>query len=192
MSFHHINFIINSYNKMANKETTIKTIEECVEDFSMNHVSKRKEFGYKGLIWLALGVAAIIAQLIFDKENGSITMALLIVGISLIIYGLIVFLAKKDKYYYDGKPMTMHEFMFNSDRFDEIMKLYNEGKFSDMADVSRSSASKMKLIILHTNDYAIAFSQIYKFVGYDFEPADNVRVHDKTQCNSINTLVISY
>lgn len=192
MSFHHINFIINSYNKMANKENTIKTIEECVEDFSMNHVSKRKDFGYKGLIWLALGIAAIIAQMIFDKENGSLTMALLILGISLIIFGLIVFLVKKERYFYDGKPMTMREFMFNSDRFDEIQHLYNEGKFSEMADVSRSSASKMKLKILYANDYSVAFSQIFKFVGYDFEPADEVRVHDKTQCNSLNTLVISY
>lgn len=191
MSFHHINFIINSYNKMAIKENTIKTIEDSVEEISMNHVSKSKEFGYKGLIWFAIGVVALVAQT-FDQENGTITMALLIAGISLIIFGLIVFLAKKDKYYYDGKPMTMRDFMFNSDRFDEIMKLYNEGKFSDMADVSRSSASKMKLKILYANDYSIAFSQIFKFVGYDFEPADGVRIHDKAQCNNLNTLVISY
>ena len=176
---------------MANKENTIKTIEECVEDFSMNHVSKRKDLGYKGLIWLALGVAALIAQ-VFDKENGSITMALLIIGIGLFIFGLIVFLIKQERYYYDGKPMTMREFMFNSDRFDKIQGLYNDGKFSEMADVSRSSASKMKLKVLYANDFSIAFSQIYKFVGYDFEPAAELRVHDKAQCNSLNTLVISY
>ena len=177
---------------MVNKENNIKTIEECVEDFSMNHVIKRKDFDYKGLIWLALGIAAIIAQLIFDKENGYLTMALLIIGISLIIFGLIALLIKKERFFYDGKPMTTREFLFNSDRFDEIQRLYNEGKFSEMADVSRSSASKMKLKILYANDYSVAFSQIFKFVDYDFEPADGVRVHDKTKCNSINTLVISY
>jgi hypothetical protein len=61
-----------------------------------------------------------------------------------------------------------------------------------MLDISRSSASKMKLKVLFATDYSIAFSQIYKFNLYDFEPAEPVRVHDKAHCNSLNTLVITY
>ena len=173
------------------KDNTYATIEEGIEAFAMGHVTKRNEFGYKGLVWLALGVVAIVAQT-FDKENGTLTMALLMVGISLVIFGAIVFLNKKDRFFYDGKPMKMREFLFDSERFDDIMRLYNDGKFSEMLDVSRSSASKMKLKVLYATDYSVAFSQIYNFVGYDFVPAEQIRVHDKAQCNNLNSLVISY
>ena len=119
-------------------------------------------------------------------------MALLMVGICLVIFGAIVFLNKKDRFFYDGKPMKMREFLFDSERFDDIMRLYNDGKFSEMLDVSRSSASKMKLKVLYATDYSVAFSQIYNFVGYDFVPAEQIRVHDKAECNNLNSLVISY
>ena len=175
---------------MANNNK-ITTIEEGIEAFTMGHVTKRNEFGYKGLVWLALGVVAIVAQT-FDKENGTLTMALLMVGISLVIFGAIVFLNKKDRFFYDGKPMKMREFLFDSERFDDIMHLYNDGKFSEMLDVSRSSASKMKLKVLYATDYSVAFSQIYNFVGYDFVPVEQIRVHDKAECNNLNSLVISY
>ena len=79
---------------MVNNNNSIALIEDCVETLSMGHITKRKVFGFKGLIWFALGIAALVAQT-FDKENGSLTMALLIVGLSLAIFGLIVFLVKK-------------------------------------------------------------------------------------------------
>lgn len=175
---------------MANNNK-ITTIEEGVEAFANGHVTKRNEFGYKGLVWIAIGVAAIVAQT-FDKENGTLTMALLIIGISLVIFGAIVFLNKKDRFFYDSKPMKMREFLFDQDRFDEILRLYNDGKFSEMLDVSRTSASKMKLKVLYATDYTVAFSQIYKFAGYDFVPVEPIREHDKAQCNNLNSLVISY
>lgn len=174
---------------MANNK--ILTIEEGVETFSTGHVTKRKVLGYKGLIWVAIGVAFCVAQT-FDKENGSLTMFLLIAGQCLGIYGLIVFLAKKEKFFYDEKPMKMREFLFDQDRFDDVMKLYNDGKFSEMLDISRTSASKMKLKVLYATDFSVAFSQICKFVGCDFEPVEEIRVHDKEQCNNLNSLVVSY
>ena len=176
---------------MENKDNAIKTIEEGVEEFSMGHVTKRKGFGYIGLLWLALGIAAFIAQS-FDKENGTLTMVLLIAGMCLVSYGIIKFFVKKEQYLYDGRPMKMHEFMFDLDRFNDVMRLYNDGKFSDMLEISRSSAAKMKLKILVDNNYTVAFSQIYKFDNYDFAPAAPIRAHDKAQCMNINTLVISY
>jgi hypothetical protein len=166
-------------------------IEEYVEDFSVGHVTKRKVFGYIGLLWLAMGAAALVAQS-FTDDNSPITMFLLIAGISLVIYGVIVFFVKKERYFYDGRPMKMREFLFDKACFDDVMKLYNEQNFSDMLDISRSSASKMKLKVLFATDYSIAFSQIYKFNLYDFEPVEPVRVHDKAHCNSLNTLVITY
>ena len=176
---------------MANKDNSILGIDEGVEAFSLGHVTKRKVFGFIGLLWIALGAAALLAQT-FDKDNGSTTMFLLMVGLSLIIYGVIKFFVKKDRFFYDDKPMKMREFMFDAERYEDVMKLYNEGKFSDMADIGHSSASKMKLKVLFATDYSIAFSQIFKFVEYDFVPSEPIRVHDKAQCNNLNNLVVSY
>ena len=176
---------------MADKNDSIITIEDGIEAFSNGRVTKRKVFRYKGLILFALGVAAYILQF-FDKEDGAMTIFLLIAGQFFGVVGLFIFLARKDNYFYDGKPMKMREFLFDSERFDDIMRLYNDGKFSEMLDVSRSSASKMKLKVLYATDYSVAFSQIYNFVGYDFVPAEQIRIHDKAQCNNLNSLVISY
>ena len=155
---------------MANKDNSILGIDEGVEAFSLGHVTKRKVFGFIGLLWIALGAAALLAQN-FDKDNGSTTMFLLMAGLCLIIYGLIKFFVKKDRFFYDDKPMKMREFM---------------------ADIGHSSASKMKLKVLFATDYSIAFSQIFKFVEYDFVPSEPIRVHDKAQCNNLNNLVVSY
>ena len=61
-----------------------------------------------------------------------------------------------------------------------------------MVDISRNSESKMKLKFLYATDYSVAFSQIYKFVNYDFVPTNIVRKHDKAQCSNLNSLIISY
>lgn len=176
---------------MANNNNSIAPIDECVETLSMGHVTKRKVFGFKGLIWLALGIAALVAQT-FDKENGSLTMGLLMVGLSLTIYGLIVFVFKKERYFYDDKPMKMRDYLFDAERFDDLMKLYDDGNFGDMLDIGHASASKVKLRVLFATDYSVAFSQFYKFDYSDFAPATPVRIHDAKQCNNLNTLVVSY
>ena len=176
---------------MTNIVNTTAQIEECVETLSMGHVTKRKVFGFKGLIWFSLGIAALVAQT-FDKENGSTTMALLMFGLSLSVYGLIVFLVKKEHYFYNQKTMKMREFLFDQTRFSDVMCLYNDCNFGAMLNISRTSASKMKLKVLFATDYSVAFSQIFKFVDYDFTPVEPVRQHDTSQCATLGKLVAGY
>lgn len=178
---------------MANQENSIKTIEEGIVSFSNGKVSCINKFDYKGLIYLALGLAMLCLQIV-DEENGTLTMFLLIGGIGLALYGLITFLIHKPKYYFGSIPMKMRTYTFDADRYADFMKLYDAGDFSGMLDLPRSSASKMMLKILVDNDYLIAFSQVYKFTnqGYMFEPQCEIREHTPSECQKINTLVISY
>ena len=178
---------------MANQENSIQRIEEGVVSFSKSKVTIKKSFDYKGLAWFALGVIMLAAQ-VFDKEDGALTMSLLAAGLSLAIYGIIKFLVKKTGYYYGALPMTMYSFTFDADRYAEIMTLYDAGDFDKMTEIPRKSDAKMMLKILVDNNFTVAYSQVFKFTNqtYDFEPQCEIREHTPSECQKINTLVISY
>ena len=179
---------------MAEKNNSIQTIERDIVSYTNDRVTMTQTFGYKGIIWIVLGVLIFFTQF-FDKENGAWTMAALILGMSLGIYGLIVFLARKPQYVYEGKKsMKIREFMFDGDRYNDVEKLYEAGDFSGMLDIPHNAANKMMLKILYATDYSIAYSQLYKFSSetYNFEPQREIRIHKDAECQKINTLVISY
>ena len=168
---------------MAEKNNSIQTIERDIVSYTNDRVTMTQTFGYKGIIWIVLGVLIFFTQFL-DKENGAWTMAALIIGMSLGVYGLIVFLARKPQYVYEGKKsMKIREFMFDGDRYNDVEKLYEAGDFSGMM-----------LKILYATDYSIAYSQLYKFSSetYNFEPQTEIRIHKDAECQKINTLVISY
>ncbi len=176
--------------KMTNNFTNI---ENGISTFSNGKVTIEKKLNTTGIVWLIIGALMFVAQ-IFDKENGTITMALLMMGLCAVAYGIIVLFAKKTSYYFNGKAMKMYKFMFNADRSADVIRLYEAGEFGEMLDIPRNSAAKIMLKILVANDYSVAYSQIWKFSAenYNYEPSTEISEHDKAQCQKINTLVVSY
>ena len=114
---------------MAEKNNSIQTIERDIVSYTNDRVTMTQTFGYKGIIWIVLGVLIFFTQFL-DKENGAWTMAALILGMSLGVYGLIVFLARKPQYVYEGKKsMKIREFMFDGNRYNDVEKTLRGGRF---------------------------------------------------------------
>ena len=179
---------------MANSiNNNFVSIEDGISTFSNGKVSCKKTLNTMGIVWLVVSALMFVAQ-IFDKDNGTITMALIIMGLCAMAYGIIILFAKKIGFYYDGKPMKLYKFMFNADRYVDVLHLCEAGEFSNLLDIPRNSAAKMMIKILVDNDYSVAYSQVFKFSAqnYNYEPSTEIREHDKVQCQKINTLVVSY
>lgn len=168
-------------------------LEDSISSITNEKVEIKKVVNRTSIICLVAGALMFVVQTL-DKNDGAWTMFLLIMGICTLAYGAISLGVKKTGYFYDGKRMMVKRFLFDADRYAEVLRLYDEGKFSGMLDIPRNSAAKMMLKVLVSKDYAVAFSQLYKFspLSYNFEPSCPVREHDAAQCENINTLVISY
>ncbi len=177
----------------SNNNNNFVTIDNGIYDFTGGKVTSKKSLNTMGFVWLAVGALMFIVQT-FDKEDGAITMALIMIGLCAVSYGAITLFMKKTRYTCDGKSMKMHKFMFDDDRYTDVIRLYEAGDFSEMLDIPRNSAAKMMLKILVDNDYSVAYSQVFKFSSqsYNFEPSTEIREHGKAECQKINTLVVSY
>ena len=177
----------------SNNNNNFVTIEDGISNFTGGKVTSKKTINPMGIVWLAIGALMFVAQT-FDKEDGALTMALFVMGLCAVAYGAITLFVKKSRYYCDGKSMKLHKFMFDADRYADVIRLYEAGEFSEMLDIPRNSAAKMMIKILVANDYSVAYSQVYKFSSqsYNFEPSAEIREHGKAQCQKINTLVVSY
>ena len=174
-------------------ENKFATLEDGITAFTNGRVVRKESFNYSGIVWLAVGALLFAAQT-FDKENSALTMALIAFGISAAAWGTISLFVRKSGYYYNGKRMKLRKFMFNADRYADVLRLYEAGEFSNLLDIPRDSAAKMMLKVLIANDYSVAFSQLYTFSSqsYNFEPSSEIREHGKAECQKINTLVVSY
>ena len=181
--------------KMANlnNNNNFVTIEDSISDFTGGKVTSKNSFNTAGIVWLAIGALLFVIQT-FDKEDGALTMALIAMGLCAVAYGAITLFVKKARYTCNGKKMKLHKFMFDADRYADVIRLYEAGEFSELLDIPRNSAAKMMIKILVDNDYSVAYSQVYKFSSqsYNFEPSTEIREHGKAECQKINTLVISY
>jgi hypothetical protein len=178
---------------MTNLNNNFVAIEDGISSFSNGKVTCKKTFNTMGIVWFIIGALMFVAQ-IFDKDNGSITMALLMMGLCAVAYGAIVLFAKQIRFYYNGKAMKLYKFMFNADRYVDVVRLCEAGEFSEMLDIPHNSAAKMMVEILVDSDYSVAYSQIWKFSvqNYKYEPSSEIREHGKAECQKINTLVVSY
>jgi hypothetical protein len=174
-------------------ENKFATLEDGITAFTNGRVVRKESFNYSGIVWLAVGALLFAAQT-FDKENSALTMALIAFGISAAAWGAISLFVRKSGYYCDGKRMKLRKFMFNADRYADVLRLYEAGEFSNLLDIPRDSAAKMMLKVLVANDYSVAFSQLYTFSSqsYNFEPSSEIREHGTAECQKINTLVVSY
>lgn len=174
-------------------EKNIITLEDGITEFTNGKVTSTKGVNKMGIVWLVVGALLFAAQTL-DKENGTLTMALIVMGLCAVSYGAILLFAKKAGYSYNGKRMKLRKFMFNADRYADVLRLYEAGEFSNLLDIPRDSAAKMMIKILVDNDYSVAFSQLYTFSSqsYNFEPSSEIREHGTAECQKINTLVVSY
>ena len=130
----------------------------------------------------------------FDRQTGALSMALIVIGFCAVSYGAILLFVKKAAFAYNGKAMKLHKLMFNADRHADVLRLYEAGDFGGMVYISRNSVAKMMLKILVTNDYSVAYSQLYTFSSHshNFEPSTEIREHDADECLNIYMFVEYY
>ncbi|MCQ2975218.1 MAG: hypothetical protein MJ211_10490 [Bacteroidales bacterium] len=171
-------------------ETNIKSIEENITELTNGNVEIQKKFKTKWLGAVVLGILCFILQRI-DTQNGSLTMFLIVMGIASLCGGIIMFLVKQNHYYYNGQELKLYELDFDAEKSGEINSLYSAENFEELKKISHKTSSIIKIKILCDDNCKTVYSQMFKFIPYEFKPCTEVKFHNNVNSSAINQLIKS-
>ncbi|MCB9017232.1 MAG: hypothetical protein H6544_01320 [Prevotellaceae bacterium] len=170
-----------------------EVLESDILNIANGQVAKKKRSFLLPAVLMLVGVVSMLVnnQKISAINNDSLTMFLFTVGIFLFFSGFLMLFIRKDRYVYlpTGKEIKRYTLDFDVKELDKIMRLYDNNEFKKMSNLKVAHNSGLQLSLMGTEDGAMFYSQMMKYVPYAFVPATKVELHEGEDSKEIMELI---
>jgi len=140
------------------------------------------------LLLLVIGVIFFVVISIFEWSSTTIYPHLfLILGSICIILGIFKSFIRKDQYLAveNHQRLRAYEIYFDVNERDKLIRLTENGHFSELKSLKGSVSSGLKLRFLVTKDKKVCFSQIIAFVGFEYVNVSAPKQHSMAEAETL-------
>lgn len=165
------------------------TIEQVFD--SSDRILKFKSSVIPGLIFSILGIGFFIISIQTDLPSGSMLYPLfLILGITLIIWGLVTIFNRKLKYKLaqDGQKIYFSEINFDLKEKKELLRILSERKIKELEKLDRSDFTGLQLRIAATPNGSACYTQVRVYIPHEHVEINDVCVHTPDEAKIILNL----
>ena len=171
-------------------EKEILSIEEYL--INVDRVEKRKLFPLYGVIALVAGAGLMFLSASKLLPEGMGTMIGYCIGLIALVYAAVKIFRGESAYFdkeTNGK-LDFHEFYFEVKDADELLDYYKKRNFEKIKNLKKASYSGMLLRILGSSSANLYFSQVLKYVPYEYVAVKEVAVHTSdSELRAIDALI---
>ncbi|HOI26840.1 MAG TPA: hypothetical protein PKZ15_05275 [Paludibacteraceae bacterium] len=171
----------------------MEALDSCILEISKGKIIKKKSSIMIPMVLMVIGGVLMLTnnQKLTLISNDSLMNVLFTVGIFILIIGLVMLFMRKDKYVYlpTGKEVKKYTLDFDVKELEKIIKLYNNREFAKMHDLMVSNNSGIQMTLMGTEDGAVCYSQLLKYIPYSFTPITEVELHEGKDSQQIFELI---
>lgn len=143
-------------------------------------IVKKQKSPLKGILILLVGAGVLYWGAVHVSSSSSDVLSsfLIIVGLILIVWGIIAFFMKGERYVVKstGKVLKKHKVYIAPNYSTKLYQLVENEKYEDLHNISRTNQSNLSMEILCEDDGQYALLQVMEFVPYNDIPMSPVKV----------------
>ena len=170
-------------------------LEKDLLSISEGRIIKGKNNPVLGIIFFVLGVLISYLSTIDIIAIDGLKIFAFSVGFVLLIYGIIKMFVRGD-FFVDtvsNLKLQKEELYFDISDFEKIMSCYREKKFSKINNLKKANQSAGVLLTIYgTPDGTLYYSQVSKFVPYQYVAVTPSVVHTENENVELLTLITNY
>lgn len=166
-------------NKLNFKIMTTQAIDATVFASSHPDIAKRTSISsiLFSTVMLVIGVLLFASTFELDDKSSTVSMALMVFGTGLILFGIFRFFWKSKEVVYvpTGSVAKERSIFFDLKHLDQLANLINTGNFSVDSDVKSAASGNIRMDVILTADKKFAAVQLFQFVPYSYQPVTTVQ-----------------
>ena len=165
-------------------------IEDILLKIDEGKIIKKKRSYLKASSLLFLGVAILYYVSVYNgvSQNDMLSSVMIMLGIGVIAWGTILFVAGKELYVYQptGKVLKKHKVYVAPHQSSKLYQIFNDGQYNDLQKIDRMNQSNISVEAFCTDDDEYAVVQVLEFVPYNDVPTSPVKVCVGTNAKQID------
>lgn len=160
---------------------TEKIIDDILFDLDKESIQERKNKNplIPVLVILLGALLIILPQIVPPLQNFSNIVQILggMVGIMGITLLLINFTKKGIPYYLKtNEKLNRHEFSFDQNQKDKVIKHINDGNLKSLRELPQSSFSPIKVIVYKTESDNMVLMQALEYIPHVYQPITEIKI----------------
>lgn len=158
---------------------TTQAIDATVFASSHPDIAKRTSISsiLFSTVMLVIGVLLFASTFELDDKSSTVSMALMVFGTGLILFGIFRFFWKSKEVVYvpTGSVAKERSIFFDLKHLDQLANLINTGNFSVDSNVKSAASGNIRMDVILTADKKFAAVQLFQFVPYSYQPVTTVQ-----------------
>lgn len=148
--------------------------------FTSSHPDIVKRVSTSGVIlsfiMILMGVAVFISTFEMENHSSTISMALMVLGTALFLWGVFrLFWKSKEVVYLPTNSVTKeHSIFFDLKYKDALVGQINAGSFSGDRGIKGGTSGNIRMDVILSADKKFAAVQLFQFVPYAYQPITEV------------------
>ncbi|MDP4270818.1 MAG: hypothetical protein Q8909_11925 [Bacteroidota bacterium] len=149
------------------------SIEHVLENMDTHIVYKTRSSIWTGVLYLISGVLFFVLMSLGSWSPTSIFPHLLLVlGVIASLTGVLKLFMRKSYFVAASNHQRLNRFeiYFDAAESDKLLRLYDNGKVTDIHLLNPSERGGLKIVVMATKDRSLCFSQVTGYVPFEFIP----------------------
>lgn len=152
-------------------------------------IEKKQKSPLKAILILLVGAGGLYWGTVHVPSNSSdvLSSLLIIVGLILIVWGIVAFFMKGDRYIVksSGKVLKKHKVYIAPNYSSKLYQVIEDGKLEELKDIPRTNQSNLSVEVLCEDDGEYALLQVMEFVPYNDIPMTPVKEYRGVQAHNV-------
>lgn len=163
--------------------------------FASEHPNIAKRTSVSGIIFSSVMILVGLGALILSNRSGEhatpLTIAMLLVGTVLVIFGVLrlVWKNKEAVYLPTGSVTKEKSFFFDLKYLDTLKNCVTTGHFSLTEDAHCESSGNIRMDVIFSEDRRFAAVQLFQFVPYAYNPITSVVYYTNNEVDTLSSFL---